>query len=65
MNEVNKKFAEMKELWEKFAESHNNFETKGVKKSAKEARAFIQELRSKVTDYRKLSTEACKTPKSK
>jgi hypothetical protein len=53
-------FADMADLWKEFETNHQDYSTKGTKKSAAKARKAIQSLKSMVTNYKKSSVEECK-----
>jgi hypothetical protein len=53
-------FADMADLWKEFETNHNDYSTKGTKKSAAKARKAIQSLKSMITAYKKASVEECK-----
>lgn len=53
-------FTDMKALWSEFETNHEDYSTKGTKKSAAKARKAIQSLKAMVTNYKKASVEECK-----
>ena len=48
-------FDQMKTLWDDFADNHQKFTEKGVKKAATRARKSVGDLKKLVTEYRKAS----------